>query len=73
LNVYKEGADFLNEDELQTAESKVGGGESTQQASCCRASDTETSEERKAGYVIANDSGAELPKLILHTDFNVSC
>jgi hypothetical protein len=70
LNIYKEGTYFLNEDELQTAESKVGGGENTQPASCCRVSDTETSEEKKAGYVIANDSGVELSKLILDTDFN---
>jgi len=66
LNVYKEGTDWLDEEELQTAESKAGGGENMQISPRCGTSN----EEKKAGCGIASASGAEFSKLIAETDFN---
>jgi hypothetical protein len=61
LNVYKEGADLLNKDELQ-----AGGGE-IMQSLCCGPSNTATSEEKARG---GDGSEGKLSKLIANTDFN---
>ena len=69
LNVYKDGTDLLNEDQLKIAGGKAGVGENIQQ-SCCGAGNTAAPEEKKSGCGIATASGAELSKLIADTDFN---
>ena len=61
LNVYKEGADLLNKDELQ-----AGGGENMRSL-CCEPSNTATSEERAR---CVDGSQEKLSKLIANTDFN---
>lgn len=72
LNVYKEGTDSLNKDELQAGEGCSGimaGGGENMRSSCCETSNTATSEE-KAGCGISDGSEGKLSKLIVDTDFN---
>jgi hypothetical protein len=70
LNVYKEGADLLNKDELQAGEgcsSIMAGGGENMRSLCCRPSNTSTSEEKAR---CGDGSKENLSKLISDTDFN---
>jgi hypothetical protein len=72
LNFYKEGTDFLNQDEVKAGEGssdiKAGVGDDVR-PSCCGPRSAVTPKE-KAGCAIPIASGPQLSKLIAGTDFN---